>query len=665
MPVEIEISPFDKLKASIAGKKIIENVAFPERVDLEPELMRYSRKEKRGRFPIQNTVERVLSDIHSCLFSDVKGKDREIIPSDSSDEIWHFGVVLWQGCLNNIEKALYDKEGKLVKLPEQRLTHLLAETYLSIAREKPFAYGNQETAIMFCVVIAKAAQEHGRIFDFNSLTKEDQRLLYGEFKVANIQNDMQALEDIFRRVRQRSEEKTEEKSEWGVVENSHYTDGSGVCYRKTLAGEEYLLLENGGLVALEEVIKSGMSLENYSIHRDEIRHYAVPERENPSTTDRIPHKEHIKLFRGDIDHLTGLTEMELKTLDSFLKAVKEAEPALCAKLKDYVDIPACKDDLDRVGQDIDGYNIMVKAYGRLYYTASALLAQIEAKTSSVTAVEKPEYIFTIGGSGAGKGHLIDFSRQRIGENYIFASLDAAREYSDIWLYNVGHEDDYRYLGRWATIIRERLMDSAYEGRKHLIRDCSGAPYKREADLIMRAKADGRPVTALAITANIELAYKRAQERFEKDHRAVPAKILIEKHVMVSREFTQYLENDDINVLQLYDNNTKATLLIGEVREVSGEDLWALKIQRDNKEVDFLTMTSDKEEATQRIFVVYNGQALQEFAKKGAANEKACAPRELWQDRLPLNSVSSALPIKRMGNYKQALHSGGEGRISIS
>lgn len=79
-------------------------------------------------------------------------------------------------------------------------------------------------------------------------------------------------------------------------------------------------------------------------------------------------------------------------------------------------------------------------------------------------------------------------------------------------------------------------------------------------------------------------------------------------------------------------------------------------QRENSEPDFLTFNT-KNEKNKRIFMIYNGQALQEFVRKGTANERATSLVKLWRDRLPLTSVSSVFSNQKVGNYKEALLGG--------
>lgn len=661
MPQEIEISPLDKVRAIIAGQELLTGniISLPETITLHSWVTRQEKREGKGRDPISNKLHDIITAIHAHLFKNTDGYDGEITTSATAGKIWQSDVALRYRCLDKVGARLYDRQGNLIKQQDEELSQLLAETHQAIVQDKPFAYGNNEVSAMFCILIAKAVTESQEKLDFSRLTHADQQILIGSPDLIYPKDsvDLRTLKNVFRRAMTPTEALKEEiPKEWrSIKDDGSYTepDSEGVYHKVRRNEKDYLLAEGGGLVPLDEINQwrvGGRCIDTYTIDRKNIQFYVSEELHN-KTIDNLPLTDTVKLFRSDLDHMTGLTNKELIVLDGVLERAKKASTELTRQLKDYADIPDCKALLDTVTKNEPEYDLLQKAYNRLQYVAPALLENIHKITSTVSPVDHPEYIFTIGGPGSGKGKFLALAAQKTGSNHIIASLDDARTYSKTWPYGAGHGKDYPHLMKWGSIFRERMMDAAYEEKKHLIRDCSGAPYEREEKLVARAKTDGRTVTALASTTTIEEALKRAYYRLrnedgtiKKDGRGVTSDILNDKHIKVSREFERYLKNGNIDTLELYDNNGDKAVKIGETMEVNSAELSRLRMERRSgtlslphqaanmngyPESSFLTLPKRENEGNQRRIFVYNKQEFSKFIDKGFANQRATSPKELW------------------------------------
>jgi hypothetical protein len=111
------------------------------------------------------------------------------------------------------------------------------------------------------------------------------------------------------------------------------------------------------------------------------------------------------------------------------------------------------------------------------------------------ATREPHLVMTMGGSGSGKGSNRYFNSRykmedgAIREDYIYASLDEGRPYSDIYhvLIAAGHHaDDYEAVHLWADTRRNWLCDMARKEHYNVIFDGSGVDYAGRYDKIVAA-----------------------------------------------------------------------------------------------------------------------------------------------------------------------------------
>ncbi|MDG1287087.1 MAG: zeta toxin family protein [Rickettsiales bacterium] len=145
-----------------------------------------------------------------------------------------------------------------------------------------------------------------------------------------------------------------------------------------------------------------------------------------------------------------------------------------------------------------GEKIVALAAQQIQLVVESLRAGIEheiSKYPNAKAVETPHLVMTMGGSGSGKGSNHYFNEHykdengKIRDDYIYASLDEGRPYSDIYhvLIAAGHHaDDYEAVHLWADTRRNWLCEMARDGNYNVVFDGSGVDYKGRYDKIVEA-----------------------------------------------------------------------------------------------------------------------------------------------------------------------------------
>lgn len=132
---------------------------------------------------------------------------------------------------------------------------------------------------------------------------------------------------------------------------------------------------------------------------------------------------------------------------------------------------------------------------RITYNLQESIEHELAQYPNARAQEIPHLVMTMGGSGSGKGsnhyfnaHYKD-AQGKIRDDYIYASLDEGRPYSDIYhvLIAAGHHaDDYEAVHLWADTRRNWLCDTARERQYNVVFDGSGVDYKGRYDKVVGA-----------------------------------------------------------------------------------------------------------------------------------------------------------------------------------
>jgi uncharacterized protein (DUF736 family) len=224
-------------------------------------------------------------------------------------------------------------------------------------------------------------------------------------------------------------------------------------------------------------------------------------------------------------------------------------------------------------------------------------------TRNKKSQDHPHFFLTMGGSGSGKSLLKQIAHQKIGYDYVEASLDRSRYSSYIYnlLIEAGHhDDDYIIIQRFASALRSELVNRALAESLNIFFDGSGIPYtNRYEDLVAIMKASGYKVHILAAdcpfvikpgknTQNVP-AYERILVRSQgkRDHRAIPWQIAIEKHIGVAASVMSATFDKNVDELILLSSTipqNQANTIIAYTNELSWEQFQDIKNRRDNKAV---------------------------------------------------------------------------------
>lgn len=199
----------------------------------------------------------------------------------------------------------------------------------------------------------------------------------------------------------------------------------------------------------------------------------------------------------------------------------------------------------------------------------------------------PHMVMTMGGSGSGKSsnhyfnsHYMD-AEGYIRSDYIYASLDEGRPYSDIYhvLIAAGHHaDDYEAVHLWADTRRNWLCEKARQQHYNVIFDGSGVEYKNRYDKVVKAFSEAGYQTEL-IAADCPLIATQAQREYypvpalerimyragyrpdgsslppkkSGHYRTLPWRIAINKHIGFPRSFLAALGDKNLGKIILVDN----------------------------------------------------------------------------------------------------------------
>ncbi len=155
---------------------------------------------------------------------------------------------------------------------------------------------------------------------------------------------------------------------------------------------------------------------------------------------------------------------------------------------------------DEVLLSLQGFNraqqMLRLATHQIQRITTSLTESIEhelARYPNAKNAKHPHLVMTMGGSGSGKGSNHYFNDHykgangKIRDDYIYASLDEGRPYSDIYhvLIAAGHHaDDYEAVHLWADTRRNWLCNIAREGNYNLVFDGSGVDYKGRYDKVV-------------------------------------------------------------------------------------------------------------------------------------------------------------------------------------
>ena len=693
MAKEFPLSPLEITLAVNRGITLVEQhkLAFPSKI-----IPRWEDKQK--------AVFSLFESVHTALFFDSHGYDSELSPGVKQSEI-----ALRYRTFDRIIDLLYDKKGNLhpPAWSQEKLQHILAETYHDLITLLPTSYGNHLTANVFVSLLADTLTGKKQTLNFSQLDPESEVGI-----LARQGSSVKELEPVFAKaltpVAYCHIVSSSQEKEWQPITDGCFTflHVPSEIYHKVTGNfgdgeQDYLLAFDGGLIPLAQIqehLSTHKMLDNFQIQRTKIKYYLNETWRERETLDGIPLGSKVSLFRVDKDHLTGLTKDELAILTNFIDIAKGFSPSLQKQCRCLTDIPANIGLLRALLPDPPANELLEKAYSRLQYTGPALQATADRLLSAATPVQFPTYYVTLGGSGAGKGTLVTRAMTEQRGNAIIISLDDGRTNFEVWQYGCGHGKDYPHLQNAATILREKLMEGAFASKKSMVRDCSGVPYDREKKLLQTASDHGYQTVVYGTTAPIPTALQRSYLRLyqengtlRSDGRGLPPSIVVRKHIEASREFMRFSGDKDIDRLVLYDNSKsrEESFLLATCKDLSHEVVWELKAaKKENRLITVLEkygllpnvedkgkgreiiadnvnfLITAEQSGYMRVLLIYDEAQFTAFLGKAQLNKEATTLTELYENRLPhypkgfeelaQYHTTAKTATHRIKSYKEAL-----------
>jgi len=300
----------------------------------------------------------------------------------------------------------------------------------------------------------------------------------------------------------------------------------------------------------------------------------------------------------------------------------------------------------------------------------------------------PKLFMCMGGTGSGKTAVDEMAGAQCGENYVIASLDEFRKESDLYKVLTAanhHSDDYIYVEPFANRLRELVANYAIEKQINVLYDGTGIPYMpRYSRIVETFKHFGFITQMVAVDAFIikpegreELSRSAVidsvKDRFEKNGRALPWVITVEKHIRAPASFLDALEHQALDKISLFANDGARDrhYLVAESYSISDHEARALQehqnsgtlaeylksmirnrgdsvlkniVRGEAAEIDKLINRNpafvERNVAYQvysskggnRVLAVYNAQRMVDFVEKGQLNPNASGQEGLLHKR---------------------------------
>ncbi len=485
-----------------------------------------------------------------------------------------------------------------------------AKLYQALAEEKIFGDETRRVVdtLMVCLSNTPGFHEvHGTGVDFRRITAEDAALLNSLFKKSAADVDTTA---IFERALDQTRTpllNNDEKDGFKKWEDHRVLIAGIPFLQHEKDGQQYLVTVNGGLVLLDDAIKN--KIETTLVKEGQLLDSLEPQ-ETRKYLDSFTNKHvengfidgfEVKNGRApllclDADIITGLRPANHQEFQDFWKAQIESiaeqverEPTEkelatdTAKTKQQKVQEAKKAGWTRFANDDYARVLIERANGgenghlqEICKVATAHIKRIvqqmdEAKTIETSGKhhdQKPLLVLSMGGAGSGKSSAKKITESAVGKNYVTASLDDFREYSQI--YNVikaakHHADDYALVESFASNLRDWVRIGAMEQGLNLYYDSTAIPFKRYDDILNNAKKAGYEVLLAGYDVMLHvpedqrpLVYGTAQERVierqENNGRALPWPVVTSKHIGVMHSLMQAFGDARVDRILMFCND---------------------------------------------------------------------------------------------------------------
>ncbi len=524
-------------------------------------------------------LQNLLSDIHRALFPDMHDPASGALGSATTGEK--------RGALREaviaLANALFDSNGFVqsdgdASLPSverkkryiNQLAGHLAEFHRAFQEIDPYAYGNSLTLNLFMDCVGRLLNKKGMDFvsvDFRRLDRADLDILEDPSRNGEIQQVFLHALDA-----ERDSVLQNEPDQYGKLTSGRVLIAGVPFLGYTEGGTEYLVTVNGGLVErqkIEEDLKH--KLLDGKTRVMELRYQPTRLINDSKTIKELSEKKLVDgyeitdagapLVCMDVNPLTGLRTPSHKSFMNFYQD-RYGKKATIFQMKDpefaQRVIDAAPDDLKHIATLAAGH-------------VRRVTHQLDEITDGIFAGKTlhddgAEFVMSMGGPGSGKTVAKEIMAAKCGNDYVEASLDKARTYSDIYqvlLAAKHHADDYTTIEPFASTLRSWIKDRALNKKKenhgghyNILYDGTGIPFEpRYADLIKEFKDEHFHTTVACIDTFLVTPDRREGEcsknvlervrdrlQFGNDQRNLPPIVVISKHRNVMESLMEAVEN---------------------------------------------------------------------------------------------------------------------------
>ena len=483
----------------------------------------------------------------------------------------------------NKDTAIYDNNGYVIE--HEDIAERLAKFYAKMRQNDVLEYGNRITLDLFITAIGNSKdflENYPAGIDFRRLSQEDSQALHAD------NSDIEAITKAFKHSLDFSRSKTlgNKPNGFPAIDSKRETIGGFdfLSYEHEKHGK-CLVTANGGLVKLSDIkydlereIASGKHIAklDYSFLKNKFFR-------NSRIIDYLPNTENLR-NKEDIDGieikngiapficlnantLTGLTPNDHKAFTDLLakNGISNAIE-LAGKEELRQKLFGSAEDNQRLKTSIE---IAYERIGKVKNKFDVAKEKVFAGKTPVEAVKIPEFVMSMGGSGAGKTTVEDIIKAKCGDNFVKASLDDFRKYSDLYQVHLAaghHGDDYELIEPFANGLREFTKEKAREERYNVLYDGSAAPYAPRYAKITKDFADKGYNTQIVAVDSFLVKPENRQEltretiiegvhkRLESDGRILPWAVTTEKHILVPDAFITALQHSGTEKISLFAND---------------------------------------------------------------------------------------------------------------
>lgn len=681
--------------------------------------------------------------IHAHLFQDTHGHpddpSRAGHPGNSAaNEALREALIGLTGANNGHGKtrSLFDANG-LVPHEPKTVAEVLAQAYITMRKTPQFDYGNTLTTNLLFVAISRLPafrEVYPQGIDFRRLDAADVQAMHENPPA------LDALRTAFTHALDTARTRTLENprdgfGKWG--DNKEFIAAMPfLAADAEVNGKQIrcLVTVEGGLVPLDEEVdgKTPIRAElqahirarkpvssfpplgasrciGYLPGTEKLRTQNMIDniRIRPETRDannQIIDERAAPLFCLDVNMLTGLSPMYHEEFLNFLaqQKGKDYSPFNLNKKQPLQNL----ESTDTIEFSDDAKQLIAAAPDQLKQVVKIACDRITCLTNLIDTKkdemfkdrtpaahgEKPHLFMSMGGAGVGKTASQEIARSYCGNNFVEASMDKAREQSD--LYNVmraanHHGDDYIFIEPFASTFRQWVVahalnekqENGNKARYNLLFDGTGIDYAGRYDKDMaKFKKAGFQTFVCAMDTMLTQAPGREEEcplparqrvlnrAKEGEKRALPWIVVTGKHTRALRSFLQAVNDLNVDKAMLFcnDGGPGQHYLLAETFDKSAAETGALlKAQREERLAPLLAKEitapgsithrlsdGDRDSMAQRlqripqfsegnvsvlaqriaghdrVLAVTNTTRFVDFAEKGLFNAQASSPEAL-------------------------------------